>query len=160
LLAFSSGEFGSSQWNVSAVATNPDVWEKRMNGVVGANRVRSRAAASPDINERERGSMDDTSRRLSLLEAAVAEIRALLGQTATKADLGEIRVELRDEISSSRMETQSVRLEVQVVRTEVQALRADVNAMETRMIKWMIGTTISTTLSVGALAFSIAKFVH
>ena len=30
------------------------------------------------------------------------------------------------------------------------------NSMETRMIRWMIGTALSTA----ALAFSIAKFVH
>jgi hypothetical protein len=36
------------------------------------------------------------------------------------------------------------------------ATKADLNALETRQIKWLIGTVITCT----ALAFSIAKFVN
>ncbi len=138
-----------------------------MNAVVDPNRLCSRGAASRDMHESGGGNVDDILKRLGLVETSVAEIRAVLPHLATKADLNALRAELKDEISSARAETQSVRTEVQGVRTEVAAvrgemrsevnlLRADMNSMETRMIRWMIGTVIATT----ALAFSMAKFVH
>ena len=127
-----------------------------MNGVVGSNRLRSRAAASLDTSESDGGNVDDILKRLGLLETSVAEIRAVVPHLATKADLNALKTELKDEIHCARGETQSVRTEVQVVRGEINLLRADMNSMETRMIKWMIGTAISTA----ALAFSAAKFVH
>ena len=61
---------------------------------------------------------------------------------------------------STRTEVQAVRAEIQAVRgdmkSEINLLQADMNSNEALMIKWMIGTVIST----GALAFSVAKFVH
>ncbi len=79
---------------------------------------------------------------LGIVETAVAEIRAVLPHLATRADLNALKTELKDGIHAARAETQSA--------------RADMHAMETRMIRWMIATAIST----GALAFSVAKFVH
>jgi hypothetical protein len=127
-----------------------------MNGVVGSNRLRSKAAASLETGESDGGNVDEILKRLGIVETSVAEIRAVMPHLATRADLNALKAELKDEIHSARAETQSVRVEVQAVRGEMNLLRADMNSMETRMIKWMIGTTISTA----ALAFSVAKLVH
>jgi hypothetical protein len=81
--------------------------------------------------------MDDFSKRLGAVEVGVAEMRAQLPHLATKADVQAVRVEIGD------------------VRVEVGAVRSDMNAMETRLIRWMVGTVISTA----AMAFTIAKYV-
>jgi hypothetical protein len=56
--------------------------------------------------------VDDFSKRLSIVEAGVAEIRGHLQHLATKA-------------------------EMQAVRVEMQSLRSDMHAMETRMVTAM-----------------------
>jgi len=82
---------------------------------IGADRFRSRAAASPEFGSSSGGAMDDLSKRFGNLETAIAELRAKLDASlphlATKADVG--------------------------------ALRAEMNGMETRMIKWIVGALLS-----------------
>ena len=88
------------------------------------------------------GGVDDILKRLGNVETHVTELRsevsalsATVSHLATKADVAALKAELKDDIG------------------EVKTLVA---SKETAMIKWIIGTVITTA---GA-AFSIAKFVH
>lgn len=81
--------------------------------------------------------MDDILRRLSVVETSVAEIRAdvsaikaILPHLASKADVADMKA-------------------------DIAAVRGDIHALETRIIKWIIGTVMTSA----ALAFAIAKFV-
>ena len=78
--------------------------------------------------------MDDVLRRLNNVESAVAEIRADV--SAIKSTLPHLATEAR-------------------LCAVEGSLNAKINNLETSLIKWMIGTVISTA----ALAFAIAKFV-
>lgn len=107
---------------------------------------RGKAAASQGTGRSGGGSMDDILKRLGSVEsqgAAIAgdvrEIKGILPSLATKAEMERLRADL-----GTRME---------VIRAE---LGMRIEALETRLIKWLIGTVIS----VAAVTFSIAKFVH
>ena len=82
--------------------------------------------------------MDDILRRLGVVESLVAEtredvsaIKATLPHLATKADVAGTKADINE-------------------------VRADINALETRIIRWFVGTTIAGI----SVAFTIAKFVH
>jgi hypothetical protein len=93
--------------------------------------------------------VDDVLNRLGNVETDVSELKskvsailATVPHLATKADVSDVRsavAELRAEMSS-----------------EFGSLRADMAARETSFVKWMI----ATVLAAGALALTIAKFVH
>jgi hypothetical protein len=81
--------------------------------------------------------MDDVLRRLGVVETLVAgtredvsAIKATLPHLATKADVAGTKADINE-------------------------LRSDMSAMETRIIRWIVGTTIA----VASVAFTIAKFV-
>jgi hypothetical protein len=132
----------SSQRKVSAVLIGKESWRAEMNAVVGSNHVRSKAAASLGTACSDGGNVDEILKRLGALEIQVAEIRAVLPTLATKE------------------EVQAVRTHVETVRTEVQATRAelkgDILSVETRMIRWFIGTAVA----IAAAAFAAAKLVN
>jgi hypothetical protein len=77
--------------------------------------------------------MDDLSKRLSAVEAGIAEMRGEMRHLATKADLQALRGDMEQ-----RMHGMGQRM----------------HAMEIRMITWMVGTQ----LSAAATAFAIAKY--
>jgi hypothetical protein len=108
-----------------------------MANIVDADRFRTRSAVR-STGGSDGGSMDDVLRRLGVVEALVAEtredvsaIKATLPHLATKAD-------------------------VAGTKADINALRSDMNAMETRIIRWIVGTTIAAA----SMAFAIGKFVH
>lgn len=81
--------------------------------------------------------MDDVLRRLGVVESLVAEtrvdvsaIKATLPHLATKAD-------------------------VVATKADINEVRSEINALETRIIRWIVGTTIA----VASVALTIAKFV-
>jgi len=89
--------------------------------------------------------MEDTQKRLAALESAVADIKAqlasiasvitsVLPHLATKADVDELKAELKAEIGD---------------------LSAEVHAREASLLKWLIGTVIASM----ALACTIARLV-
>ncbi len=75
--------------------------------------------------------MDDVLKRLTAVESSVSEIRT---QVAAMAAV----------------------IPHLATKSDIGGLRGEMSALETRLIKWMIGTVIAG----GGLAFSIAKFVH
>jgi hypothetical protein len=99
---------------------------------IGADRFRSRAAASPETGAGGGGTMNDFSKRFGEVEKVVAEVRTRLDATlphlATKADLHSMKADMHSTLHS----------------------------MEVRMITWMIATSFSSAAS----AFAIAKYFH
>src|ERR1700712_5381050 len=84
------------------------------------------------------GHVEDILKRLGNVEANLSElksevsaIRATVSRLATKAD-------------------------VMDVRTSVADLRGEMATLETKIIKWIVATVLTTA----SLAFAIAKFVH
>jgi chromosome segregation ATPase len=90
-----------------------------------------------------------TAASVFALRSEVAAILAIIPHLATKADL-------KAEISDVRGEIADVRGEIADVKTAVAEVRTEVASMETKIIKWIIGTVLSST----GLAFTVAKFVH
>jgi hypothetical protein len=88
------------------------------------------------------GVLEDLSLRMARVETDVAWIKR---EMATKADLAT----LRGEIAASRAE---MRGEIAASRAE---LRGEIFAMEGRLIKWMVGTALT---SVG-VAVTAAKLL-
>jgi ribosomal protein L29 len=96
--------------------------------------------------------------------ASVSEILAVTPHLATKADLkseigevraeiGSLRTEMKTELGSLRTEMTA---EIGSVRTEIAGVKTAVATLETAIIKWIVGTTLTTA----GVAFTIAKFVH
>ncbi len=137
-----------------------------MASVIDTEHFRGMAAASQQSGGNSGGGVEDILKRLGNLEslfigirAEIGEIKGMLPHFATKADVESVRTEVqsvRTEVQSVRTEVQSVRAEVQSVRTEVAVVRGEISALEATIIKWIIGTVLSTA----ALAFSVAKLVN
>ena len=81
--------------------------------------------------------MDDILRRLSIVESSVTQVREDL--IAVKADVTELRVDV------SAIKATLPHL----------ATKAELSTMETRIVRWIVGTAIA----VASVSFAIAKFV-
>jgi hypothetical protein len=103
--------------------------------------------------------MDDFSKRLGEVEKAVVEIRTKLDtalpQLATKAELHAVRVEIGGLRSDMNEKLGSLRSDM---NAHVGSLRSDMNAMETRILKWMVGTMISGMALAVAIAHVLSRF--
>ncbi|SHN25188.1 hypothetical protein SAMN05192549_106184 [Duganella sacchari] len=57
-----------------------------------------------------------------------------------------------------------VRIEEQLkymaTKEDVANLRGDLLLMETRMLKWFVGTAIALSATVSTIVFAITKFIH
>jgi hypothetical protein len=102
--------------------------------------------------------MDDVLRRLGVVENLLAETReavsainAAVPHLATKADLNDLKAGLMS-INAT--------LPHLATKAELQEVRSDINALETRIIRWIVGTTIASVSVAVSIAFTIAKFVH
>ena len=100
--------------------------------------------------------MEDILKRLGTVETNVSELKsqvsgilAILAHLATKADVADVRTDV-----------ENVRTDVANVRTDVAQLKGEmwaaISGLETRSIKWIVATLLTST----GLAFTIAKFVH
>jgi hypothetical protein len=98
--------------------------------------------------------MDDFLWRLGVVESLVVQMRedvsAIKGafiHLATKAALNELKADVREiRVTLPHLATKS----------EINGVRLDLSALETRVIRWSVGTMIATM----SAAFTIAKFVH
>jgi len=100
--------------------------------------------------------VEDILKRLGAVETSISELKsqmsgilAILPHLATKADVADVRTDVAD-----------VRTDVANVKADVAQLRGEMGAgisgLETRIIKWIVATLLTST----GLAFTIAKFVH
>src|SRR5688572_24589103 len=93
---------------------------------------RGRVAALPATGGSGGGKVDDTQQRLGALESSMTEVRAdvsaikaTLPHLATKADLQQMRAEIKEEIGGMRTELKS---EIGGVRAELKAEIGEVRA--------------------------------
>ena len=122
--------------------------------------------------------MDDLTARVGRLEviaadtrADVAFIKATLPHIATKAELGELRSELKGEMGELRAELKGsngdlrsfiaevrAELKADIGRLDVRIERVDGNIarMEAAIIRWTVGSTLA---GIG-VAFTAAKLIH
>jgi hypothetical protein len=114
--------------------------------IIDTDRFRDRSAARGGGGSGG-GNMDDVLRRLGVVESLVAETRE--DMSAIKAAFAHL---------ATKAEVNDLKADVSAIKTELPhlATKADVNALETRIIRWFVGTTIA----VSSVAFTIAKFVH
>ena len=69
-----------------------------------------------------------------------------------KAGLAEVRTEIAS--LDTRLSTQIAELRTEQ-RTDIAGVRTEIAALETRLIRWMVGTVLATA----ALTFGILRFV-
>ena len=109
------------------------------------------------------GGVDDIFKRLGNVETDVSELRsevrailATIPHLATAASVSGLRSEVAV-ISAAipHLATAASVSEISAVIPHL-ATKADLMSMETKIIKWIIATTLTSA----ALAFSLAKFVH
>ena len=105
---------------------------------------------------------------VSALKVQVGSIVTMLPFLATKADIADLRTELKTDIGGLRTELKTeigglgaeLKSDIGGLRTELKSdiggLRTEVASLETRIIKWMI----ATVLTASGVAFSLARFVH
>lgn len=84
--------------------------------------------------------MEDILKRLGNLETQVGSILTLIPHLATAKSVSEI----------------AAIIPYLATKADIAAVNTNVAAMETRIIKWIITTVLSTA----ALVFTIAKLVH
>ena len=84
------------------------------------------------------------------LSTEIAEMRA-----EQRAEIAETRAEMRTEIAEMRAEMRAEITETRAEqRTEIAAVRTEIANLETRLIRWMVGTVTATaTLTFGILRF-------
>jgi hypothetical protein len=105
--------------------------------------------------------MDDVLRRLGIVESLVAEtredvsaIKAAFAHLATKADVSGVKAGVS--AIKATLPHLATKEDVAATKADINGVRADINALETRIIRWIVGTTIAAA----SVAFTIAKFVH
>jgi hypothetical protein len=105
-----------------------------MNRVVESDRHGSRGIASRAVGGNGGGIVDDLLKRIGAVEVPVADIRVQVSAiSAVIPHLG--------------------------TKAEIHALRSDMHSMETRIIKWIVGTGIASATVASAIASVIAKYV-
>jgi phage shock protein A len=133
-----------------------------MAGMIDTERFRGKAAASQTTSGMGGGSMDDTQRRLSAIEAILAEIKAFLTTVATKTELEQLRTGLEQLRGDTRTQLEQLRGEVREIKAvlphlatkaDVVATKAEIANLHAAMIKWVVGTMIGCT----AAAYSVAR---
>ena len=114
------------------------------------NRFRSRAAASQTTGSGG-GSVDETQRRLGVIEATLAEIKATLPFLATKEELKELRGHVQAiEVYLPHFAT---KVDIANVKADIANVKTDIANLHTAMIKWVVGTMIGCA----AASYSVAR---
>ena len=141
-----------------------------MGNVVGYS-IRNTRSSSSVGSGSGGGDVEDILKRLGNVETHVFELRsqvsaiaAVIPHLATKADLTAVHLATKADINDVHVALKSDIKDVHVaLKSDIGEVKADMAAMETKIIKWIIATTlasIATTLASATLAFTIAKFVH
>jgi hypothetical protein len=97
---------------------------------VDADRFREKSAAR-SADGSGGGNVDDILKRLGIVESLVGEMRVDVG--AIKATLPHL-----------------------ATKADINGVKSDINALETRIVRWIVGTMIGSV----SVAFTIAKFVN
>lgn len=110
------------------------------------------------------GALEDLSVRMARVETDVSWIKR---EMVTKADLADVRGEmarlrgeLKADIANLRAELSGeFKTDIGTVRGEIGTLRGEMHAMETRLIKWMVGTALTCAGVAAAAATAAARLI-
>jgi hypothetical protein len=105
-----------------------------MNRVVESDRYGGRDVALRAAGGSGGGSVDDILKRLGAVEISVADLHAQV------SDIAAVMPHL-------------------ATKADIHAVRSDVNSMETRIIKWIVGTGIASVAVASAIASLVARSV-
>jgi hypothetical protein len=129
---------------------------------IGADRFRSKAAASPEFGAGSGGNMsDDTSKRLDAIERAILAIEkcivemrskldvvgtkldTVLPHLATKAELAPVLTALPHLATKAELAPVLTALPHLASKAELEAVHTRLEAMQAHLIKWVIGMAVS-----------------
>jgi hypothetical protein len=98
----------------------------------------------------------EVAERLARLETRVeliaSQIATLAAQMATKVDKADI-AQMATKADIAQMATKA---DIAQTKADIALVRVEMAALETRLIKWFIGTAVT----LAGLAFAAGKFVH
>ena len=125
-----------------------------MASIIDSERLRGKAAASQTTGSGG-GGADDIQKRLSLIEATLAEIKAFLLGTATRAELAESRGELREVKATLNaiLPHLATKEDAAGVKTDIANVKTDIANFQVVVIKWVVGTMIGCA----AASYSVAR---
>ena len=151
---------------------------------IEADRLRSRHAASPELDASSGGDdVDDTAKRLTNIDGVVIELRtkldAILPHLATKQDLATLHLATKEEFGTLKAElailphlatkeelgglkAELAPLPHLATKAEVAALphlatRAELEALRSDMITWVVGTLITGIAAASAVTHVIIR---
>ena len=99
---------------------------------------------------------DDHEERIRNVEISVATIQAVIPTLATKEDVQAIRTDMEALRGEARADNEALRGEA---KADNEALRADLYRLETRLIKWMVGSVIAATIAAGSIAGVVTAII-
>ena len=113
--------------------------------------------------------MDDVLRRLGVVESlqaktlsAVSALEVIVPHLATKADLKALDAIIPHLATKADIKALdaviphlATKADINSTRADINSVKADINALETKIIRWLVGTLIGSV----SAAFTIAKFV-
>lgn len=99
------------------------------------------------------GGGNDLEKRIDTIEKALPDIRDRLSRVETKLDGIKEQMVTKADLIATRAE---FREDTSGLRLEIANFRTDMQLMETRILKWFVGT--AGVLS--AIAFGVARLVH
>ena len=93
------------------------------------------------------GQRAELTGQIAELAGEVAEVRTEIANLDTRisTQIADLRTEQRTDIAGVRTEQ----------RTDIAGVRTDIANLETRLIRWMVGTVLAT----GGLTFAILRFL-
>jgi hypothetical protein len=128
-------------------------WMRKQHGVnKGHIRHEYRQASLPENIHKGRGG-NDLEKRIDTIEKALPDIRDRLSRVETKLDGIKEQMVTKADLIATRAD---FREDTSGLRLEISNFRTDMQSMETRVLKWFVGT--AGVLS--AIAFGVARLVH
>jgi hypothetical protein len=141
-----------------------------MASIVDTERFRGKVAASQGTGGDGGGTVDDMTKRLGVLESSVAEIRVNVGtinttlpHLATQASLNDVKAALPHLATQASLNAVTAVLPHVATQANLNAVEGSImqrmSALEVSIIKWVVGTALSSVATGAGIAFAIAKFV-
>ena len=129
----------------------------------------ARSLTAADFTPAQADALTDALREFTEQGDHVTPDQFKAGQAEVRSEITELRSEQRTQIAEVRTEIANLdtRLSTQItelraeqqtgiagVRTEIAEVRTEIASLETRLIRWMVGTVLATAaLTVGILRF-------
>ena len=116
----------------------------------------ARSLTAADFTPAQADALTDALREVTEAGDQVTSDQFKAGQAEVRGEIAELRAEQRTQIAEVRTGIAELRAEqrtqIAEVRTEIAVVRTEIASLETRLIRWMVGTVLATAaLTVGIL---------